>query len=97
MWSFMFRKLLFLLAVGCLFSILPDVALASVESSLQAVQNKLIGTILPLAAVLGFVYAGFSYITGNPNARNHLILAIIGAGIGFGASSIVSFIHSLVQ
>ena len=32
---------------------LPLVAHASVESSLMAVQDRLVGTILPLAAVLG--------------------------------------------
>jgi type IV secretory pathway VirB2 component (pilin) len=75
----------------------PVLALGSVESSLSAVQDKLVGTILPLAAILGFVFAGFSYISGNPNARGHLILAIIGAIVGFGASSIVSLIQSLIH
>ena len=76
---------------------LPLVAHASVESSLMAVQDRLVGTILPLAAVLGFVFAGFSYITGSPSARTHLVLAIIGAVVGFGASSIVNLIRSLIH
>lgn len=65
--------------------IIPAIALCSVESSLMAVQTKLIGTILPLAAILGLVFAGLSFVAGSPNARNHLILAMIGAAIGFGA------------
>jgi type IV secretory pathway VirB2 component (pilin) len=76
---------------------MPLIAHASVESSLMAVQDKLVGTILPLAAILGFVFAGFSYITGSPSARTHLVLAIIGAVVGFGASSIVSLIQSLIH
>ena len=81
----------------CLLAATPVLAFGSVESSLSAVQDKLVGTILPLAAILGFVFAGFSYISGNPNARGHLILAIIGAVVGFGASSIVSLIRSLIN
>lgn len=77
--------------------ILPAIGLCSVESSLIAVQTKLIGTILPLAAILGLVFAGLSFVAGSPNARNHLILAMIGAAIGFGAPSIVSWIQSLIH
>lgn len=77
--------------------ILPAIAFCSVESSLMAVQTKLIGTILPLAAILGLVFAGLSFVAGSPNARNHLILAMIGAAIGFGAPSIVSWIQSLIH
>ena len=93
----MLKKLSVLAIVAFLISAYPNLAMASVESSLQAVQNKLVGTILPLAAILGFVYAGFSFITGNPSARSHLMLAMLGAAVGFGASSIVSFIHGLIQ
>jgi type IV secretory pathway VirB2 component (pilin) len=84
-------------ALLCLIALVPVLAFGSVESSLSAVQDKLVGTILPLAAILGFVFAGFSYISGNPNARSHLILAIVGAVVGFGASSIVSLIRTLIH
>jgi type IV secretory pathway VirB2 component (pilin) len=75
----------------------PAVAFGSVESSLIAVQTKLVGTILPLAAICGLVVAGFSFVAGHPNARAHLSLAIMGAIIGFGAESIVALIRSLIQ
>lgn len=75
----------------------PMIGYCSVESSLMAVQSKLIGTILPLAAIIGLVFAGLSFVAGSPNARNHLILAIIGAAIGFGAPSIVGWIQSLIH
>lgn len=77
--------------------LVPALCFASVESSLLAVQGKLVGTILPLVAILGFIAAGFSYLTGNPNAKAHLFLAIMGAAVGFGASSIVAMIRSLVN
>ncbi len=74
-----------------------SIALASVESSLMAVQNKLINVILPLAGILGLVFAAFSFFTGNANARSHLFLAMIGAVIGFGAPSIIAFIQSMIH
>ena len=75
----------------------PALGFCSVESSLMAVQTKLIGTILPLAAILGLVFAGLSFVAGSPNARSHLMLAIVGAVVGFGAPSIVSWIQGLVH
>ena len=87
-----FSLLTLILVVG-----FPLLGFCSVESSLMAVQSKLIGTILPLAAIIGLVFAGLSFVAGSPNARNHLILAIIGAAIGFGAPSIVSWIQSLIH
>lgn len=84
--------------VSILFLVLmPSLGFSSVESSLAAVQGKLIGTILPLAAIIGLVFAGLSFVAGSPNARSHLMLAIIGACVGFGAPSIVSWIQSLVH
>ncbi len=84
------------LIIGVAF-LLPSLGYCSVESTLATIQGRLITTILPLMAILGLVFAGFSFVMGSPNARNHLILAIIGAIVGFGAPSIVSFIRGLVQ
>lgn len=75
----------------------PMIAFGSVESSMAAVQAKLVGTLLPLAAMLGLVFAGLSFVMGHPNARAHLIYAIAGAIVGFGAESIVSLIRGLIH
>ena len=75
----------------------PMIACASVESSLAAVQDKLVGTLLPLAAMCGLVFAGLSFVAGQPNARNHLIYAMFGAAIGFGAESLISLVRSLIH
>ncbi len=88
---------LFCIGVLLIMLCLPLLASASVQSSLENVQDVLVGRIAPLAAILGFVFAGFSYISGNANARSHLVLAIIGACVCFGASSIVSFIQSMIR
>jgi hypothetical protein len=74
-----------------------SIALGSVESSLMAIQNKLINVILPLAGILGLVFAAFSFFTGNANARSHLFLSMMGAAIGFGAPSIIAFIRGLIS
>ena len=77
--------------------LVPVVGYCSVESTLGAIQSKLINVILPLAAVLGLVASAFSFFTGNPNARSNLWLAIIGACVGFGAPSIIAFVRGLVN
>ncbi|MBP9709081.1 MAG: hypothetical protein KBD78_15705 [Oligoflexales bacterium] len=76
---------------------IPEFALASVESTLEAIQSKLVNVILPLVAILGLVFSAFSFITGNPNAKAHLFLAIVGCAVGFGAQSIVNFVRDLVN
>jgi len=73
------------------------VGYCSVESTLSTMQTKLISTILPLVAILGLVFAALSFAMGSPNARSHLVLAIVGSVVGFGAPSIIAFIRGLVQ
>lgn len=88
------------LIVGCTLTLLclfPDIASASVESSLQNIQNKLINTILPLLAIIGLAISGLSFASGNPSAKQHLTYAIIGCVVGFGAQSIVNLIQTLVK
>lgn len=92
----------FKLSMGLLLGVLifmavPDLAFASVESSMMALQQKLLGTILPLLSVLALLFAGLAYLTGSPNARTYLGAAIVGAVIAFGAESIVSLIRSVVR
>lgn len=70
---------------------------ASVESSLMGLKNVLLGSILPIFAVLGLGFAAFSFFTGNPNAKQHLVYAVTGAAILFGAQSIVDLIQRVVR
>jgi len=86
---------LLVIALGTL--LYSSAGYASVEGTLIAIQSKVVNVILPLAAVLGLVYAAFSFVSGSPNARSHLILAIVGASLGFGAQSLVAFIRGLVN
>ena len=77
--------------------IVAPFAHASVESSLLGLKNVLLGSILPIFAVLGLGFAAFSFFTGNPNAKQHLVYAVTGATILFGAQSIVDLIQRTVQ
>ena len=72
-------------------------AQASVEGSLLGLKNILLGSILPVFAVIGLGFAAFSFLTGNPNAKQHLMYAITGSVICFGAQSIVDLIERVVR
>jgi hypothetical protein len=84
-------------AVALSVLLIPAVGYCDVIGTLQGIQSKLVNQILPLCAVLGLVFAAFSFFTGNPGARSHLWLAIIGMVIGFGAESIMRLVQSLVH
>ena len=80
-----------------IYFLVPLFAHASVESSTLELQSKLLGTFLPIASVLGLIFAGLSYLVGSPNARSYLGYAILGAVVGFGAESFVTLIKSIVH
>ena len=63
--------------------LLPAMAQASLESSLDGMRSKLTGTILPVLSVIGIALAGVSFFTGNPQAKQHVFYAVLGAMIGF--------------
>jgi hypothetical protein len=85
----------FFLVGGAL--LMADPAYASFESSLMNVKTKLTNVILPLLSVIGLGIAAISFITGNPNAKQHITYAILGAIFGFGAQSIVDFISQTIR
>ena len=76
---------------------LPEVSHASLESSLLGIKMKLTGVVMPVVAVIGICFAGISFFTGNPNAKQHIFYAVLGACIGFGAQSIVDFLSQVVR
>jgi len=77
--------------------LMPILAHASVESSLMGLKSVLLGSILPIFAVLGLGFAAFSFFTGNPQAKYHLTCALVGAVVLFGAQSIVDLIQRVVR
>jgi len=92
------RKRLILFAlVFCVALLLPDLAYASLESSLMGLKTKLTGVILPLLSVIGIAIAAISFFTGNQNAKQHIVYAVLGCIFGFGAQAIVDFISQTVR
>lgn len=75
----------------------PNLAHASLESSLDGMRMKLTGVILPVLSVIGIGLAAVSFFTGNPSAKQHIFYAVIGAILGFGAQSIVDFIAQTIH
>lgn len=73
----------------------PELAQAGdLQANLDSVKYKLTVVILPILSVIGMAIAGISFFTGNPNAKQHVLYAILGCVFGFGAQSIVDFIRS---
>jgi len=77
--------------------LISSLAHASVESSLLGLKTVLLGSILPVLAVIGLGFAGFSFFTGNPNAKQHLMYALIGCAVIFGAQAIVDMMARVVR
>lgn len=90
------KNVLSIAVLGAAFVLLPEMASADVMGSLHSIKGA-IGRIFPIIGMLGLLFAGLSFFTGNQNAMSHLKLALIGAAIGFGAEPIISFIDSLVN
>lgn len=77
--------------------LMPELAHANLESSLVNVKTKLTTVILPLLSVIGICIAAVSFFTGNQDAKQHIIYAVLGCAFGFGAQAIVDFISQTVR
>ena len=83
--------------LAAVFLVVPELGLASVESSLMGIQTKLTRVILPTLSIIGIAWAAFSLMSGNEKAKTHMWYAILGSIIGFGAQAIVDFISQTVR
>ncbi|MGZ6311493.1 MAG: hypothetical protein ACXWOH_12730 [Bdellovibrionota bacterium] len=75
----------------------PTLAFADVESSLTGIQAELTNFILPTLSVIGLGIASVSFFTGNPQAKQHIVYAILGCCFGFGAQAITGLISRIVH
>ena len=94
-----YRVLQVLALIGMFYVVcmMPETCHASVESSLIGIRTKLTGFVLPVLSVCGLLFAAFSFFTGQERAKQHILYAVIGCGIGFGAQAIVDFIAQTVN
>lgn len=81
----------------CAIALMPLAAHASVESSLIGLKTTLLSGLLPILAVMALGFAAFQFFTGNPNAKQYLIYAVVGSVILFGAQSIVDLLSRVVR
>lgn len=88
---------LILMAVASVAFAMPELAHASVESSLMGIQTKLTRVILPTLSVIGIAWAAISLLSGNEKAKTHVFYAILASAFGFGAQAIVDFISQTVR
>jgi len=79
------------------FALLCHPCFADFESSLIGLKMKLTVIILPVLSVIGLAFAALSFFTGNPQAKQHIVYAIMGCIFGFGAQAIVDFISQTVR
>ncbi len=91
------KYLLFTLMLTSALLVVPELGLASVESSLMGIQTKLTRVILPTLSIIGIAWAAFSLMSGNEKAKTHMWYAILGSILGFGAQAIVDFISQTVR
>lgn len=87
----------YIFVIAACFTLMPENAFASLESSLAGIKSKLTGVILPLLSVIGIAIAAISFFTGNQNAKQHIVYAVLGCIFGFGAQAIVDFIAQTVR
>lgn len=93
-----YKKQIALIGVlGLAMILAPDFAHAGLEDSLFGIKAKLTGVILPLLSVIGIAIGAISFFTGNPNAKQHIVYAVLGCIFGFGAQAIVDFIAQTVR
>jgi hypothetical protein len=91
------KKFLILLMVFTLSVVVfPELAQASVESSLRGLQSRLTHVILPVLSIMSLAWAAFSMMSGNEKGRVHFFYALIGCALAFGAGAIVDFISQAV-
>jgi len=91
------NKILISVALLTTCVLLPELALAGLESSLIGLKSKLTGVILPVLSVIGIAVAAISFFTGNQNAKQHIAYSVMGCIIGFGSQAIVDFIAQTVN
>ncbi len=91
------KQIVFSMLLVALAFLVPELAQASIESSLLGVQTKLTRVILPSLSICAIAWAAFSMMSGNDKSKTHMWYAIVATIIGFGAEAIVNFISQTVR
>lgn len=95
--SFSPRRFSVLLLMLSATVMVPLTGYADVASILNNMRDQLTQVVLPLLSVIGIALASVSFYTGNPNAKQHIVYAIIGCLFGFGAQQIVDWLRGMAR
>jgi hypothetical protein len=85
------------LALSLALCLIPEFCFADLQGSLDNIKFQLTHLILPTLSVIGMGIAAISFFTGNPQAKQHMVYAILGCCFGFGAEAIMELIRSIVN
>ena len=86
-----------LVLIFCTLFITPETCFADFQHSVEGIKNMMTGIVLPAMSTIGLVLAAISFFTGSPNAKQHIVYAIIGCCIGFGSQVIIDFVRNTVR
>jgi prepilin signal peptidase PulO-like enzyme (type II secretory pathway) len=64
---------------------------------MESVRDVIFTRLFPILAVIGVGFAAVSLYTGNPNAKTHVVYAIMASILLFGAQGIIDLIKSTVN
>ena len=93
----MLNKKKLTLSIATLIALLsPQNAYADVQSILTRVQMQL-QQLLPLAAMVALVIAGYYFFIGDAEGRQRVVRIIIGIFVGLAAVHIVNFLQSMAR
>jgi type IV secretory pathway VirB2 component (pilin) len=84
-----YLKIVLLIAIN----FAPYYASASLEGAMYSLRSQLTTVFLPVLSLVGIVIASISLAMGHHNAKNHIVMAVMGTIIGFGADGIIDFIR----
>jgi hypothetical protein len=88
------KSIPYLLLIAAFF---PCPAFADFVGQVEALKSVILGRLFPLAACIGLAFSAYSLLTGNPNARQHVTMAIAGCVVGFGAEGLIELIRGTVR
>lgn len=80
-----------LIIIGCY--LLPSLAFASLEGAMYSLRTQLTTVFMPVLSLVGIVFAAISMAMGHQNAKNHIVMAVMGTIVGFGADGIIDFVR----
>ena len=91
-------RIAFALLTGLLTTLFViEPSFANLDSSLLNLKTNLTTIVLPTLSVIGIGFAAVSFFTGNPQAKTHILYAVLGCVFGFGSQGISDFIRGIMH